>query len=186
MVNATLPFGPTLETERLILRPPGAEDFDAYAALMSDEEAARYIGGVQVRPVAWRGFTSIIGAWVVNGHSMFSVIEKSTGRWIGRIGPWVPEGWPGPEVGWGLVRDAWGKGYAFEAATRSIDWVFDKLGWDEVVHTIHPDNANSIALAKRLGSAWMREAALPPPVQHFPVHLYGQNRAAWRERQGRK
>ena len=36
---------------------------------------------------------------------MFSVIEKDSGRWIGRIGPWQPEGWPGTEVGWSLVTN---------------------------------------------------------------------------------
>ena len=34
---------------------------------------------------------------------MFSVFEKDSGRWIGRLGPWEPHGWPGKEVGWGIV-----------------------------------------------------------------------------------
>lgn len=83
---------------------------------------------------------------------MFSVIEKKSGRWIGRLGPWFPDGWPGTEVGWGLVRDAWGKGYAFEGCVAAIDWVFANLDWTEMVHSIHPDNAASKALAQRLGS----------------------------------
>lgn len=47
---------------------------------------------------------------------MFSVIEKKTARWIGRLGPWQPEGWPGSEVGWDLHPDAWGQGYAVAGA----------------------------------------------------------------------
>lgn len=76
-----------IETERLILRPTQAEDFDAWAAFMADAEAARHIGGQQVRSVAWRGFLAMAGAWQIQGFAMFSVIEKSSGRWIGRLGP---------------------------------------------------------------------------------------------------
>ena len=47
---------PELMTPRLRLRPPEASDFDAWAALMADPESARYIGGVQPRAAAWRGF----------------------------------------------------------------------------------------------------------------------------------
>ena len=99
-----------IETERLVLRPPQAEDFDGWAANMADAESARFIGGLQPRAVAWRGFLTMVGSWAIQGFGMFSVIEKSSGRWIGRMGPWFPEGWPGREVGWGLARHAWGKG----------------------------------------------------------------------------
>src|ERR1700722_12271992 len=120
---------PILETDRLILRAPVAEDFEAYAAWAADEEVMRHIGGAQIRSVAWRGMCSVVGAWQVRGFSMFSVLEKSTGRWVGRIGPWQPEGWPGTEVGWAIVRDAWGRGYATEGATAAMDWAVDHLGW---------------------------------------------------------
>src|SRR5437870_1326585 len=103
---------PTLETERLILRPTAAADFEPWAAFMGDEEATRHLGGVQPRSVAWRGLLQVAGAWTIQGFSMFSVIEKTSGRWLGRLGPWQPYDWPGTEVGWGIVRDAWGRGYA--------------------------------------------------------------------------
>ena len=145
-------LGPTLETERLILRPPAAEDLDGWAAFMADEEAARFIGGALPRPTAWRTLATMAGSWALQGFGMFSVIEKSSGRWVGRLGPWQPEGWPGTEVGWGLAREAWGKGYATEGATAAIDWAFDALGWDDVIHCIDADNAGSIGVAERLGS----------------------------------
>src|SRR3954471_21438518 len=136
----SVPPAPILETERLILRAPGPEDFEAWAEFAADEETMRYIGGAQPRSVAWRGICSVLGAWTIRGHSMFSVIEKATGRWIGRMGPWEPEGWPGREVGWALVRDTWGQGYATEAAVRVMDYVVDDLGWVDVIHTIDPAN----------------------------------------------
>ena len=107
-----------LETPRLLLRLPRAEDLDPFAEMMADQEAARFIGGVMPRSVSWRGLMTMIGAWHANGFAMFSVVEKSSGRWIGRLGPWMPEGWPGTEVGWAIVRDCWGQGYAQVVARK--------------------------------------------------------------------
>lgn len=145
---------------------------------MADEEAHRFLGGPQGRPSAWRSMCAMTGAWVVRGFSMFSVVEKETGRWIGRLGPWQPEGWPGTEVGWGLVRDAWGKGYATEGAAAAIDWTFQTLGCDEVIHCIDATHVRSQALARRLGSAHLRNAVLPAPLDS-PVQVWGQTRARW-------
>lgn len=178
-------LGPTLETERLILRPPAPEDFDAWAAFMADAEAARFIGGQQPRSSAWRGFCSMAGAWAMFGFAMFSVVEKSSGRWVGRLGPWVPEGWPGTEVGWGIVREAWGRGYATEGATATIDWAFDHLGWTEVIHCIDPENTASQRVAERLGSTNLGPTRMPAPFEDLPVDAWGQSKHAWKLRQKR-
>src|SRR5215210_75859 len=124
-----------LDTPRLLLRPPRLGDLDAWTEMMADEETARYIGGAVPRALSWRAMMTIIGAWHTHGFAMFSVIEKTSGRWIGRLGPWMPEGWPGTEIGWALVRDTWGKGYATEGATAAADWAFDYLGWTDMIHS---------------------------------------------------
>lgn len=169
---------PILETQRLILRAPGPGDFEAWAAFCADEEAARYIGGRQDRAGAWRVMSVMAGGWLIRGFSMFSVIEKETGRWVGRVGPWQPEGWPGTEVGWGIARECWGRGYATEAAEAAIDWAFATQGWTEVIHTIEPANVNSQNVARRLGSRILRQAVLPPPL-NLAVDCWGQSREAW-------
>jgi RimJ/RimL family protein N-acetyltransferase len=171
---------PVLETARLILRPPRAEDFDGWAAWRNDVEATRFVGGPQVRAVAWRDFLTMAGAWSIQGFGMFSVIEKATGKWVGRLGPWMPEGWPGPEVGWGLARAAWGKGYATEGGAAAMGWAFDTLGWDEVIHSIDPHNEASKAVACRLGSRLRGSGRLPAPFDHVPVEIWGQTREEWR------
>jgi RimJ/RimL family protein N-acetyltransferase len=173
---------PVLETARLILRPIGKEDFDGWASMMADEEAARFIGGAQPRAAAWRGFLTMAGAWRIQGFAMFSVIEKSTGLWVGRLGPWMPEGWPGTEVGWGIRRESWGLGYATEGAAAAIDWAFDTLGWTEVIHCIDPDNAASQAVARKLESALRGPGRLPAPFEAAPVEIWGQTREQWRAR----
>jgi RimJ/RimL family protein N-acetyltransferase len=175
----TVAPAPILETQRLILRAPAAEDFDAWAAFAADEEAMRHLGGAQDRAVAWRGICTMTGAWTIRGFSMFSAIEKASGRWVGRLGPWEPEGWPGTEVGWALVRDVWGKGYATEGAAACMDYAFDVLGWTEVVHTIEPANVASQAVARRLGSTILRQARMPAPFQDSVLDVWGQTREQW-------
>ncbi|MCP3100270.1 GNAT family N-acetyltransferase [Myxococcus sp. K15C18031901] len=176
--------GPTLETSRLILRPTSLEDFPGFCALMGDPDTARFIGGVQPPAMVWRGMAAMAGSWALQGFAMFSVLEKATGRWIGRVGPWMPEGWPGTEVGWSLLKDAQGRGYAVEAATATIDWAFDHLGWTDVIHTIVPENTASQQVARRLGSPLRGPGRLPPPFESSPVEIWGQRREEWRARRG--
>lgn len=175
-----------LETERLILRVPRMQDFERYAEMLADQDAARYIGGHLPRAAAWRRFLQMPGAWVVQGFAMFSVEEKGTGRWLGQTGPWKPEGWPGNEVGWSFHPDAWGRGYAAEAATAAIDWAFDTLGWDSVIHCIellrrHVGRVD----AQRLGSRNRGPGRLPAPFEDAPIEIWGQSREEWRARSRR-
>lgn len=174
-------LGPTLVTDRLILRPPRLEDFDAYAAYVADPEAVAFIGGAQSRAVAWRSFMAYAGAWALSGVSMFFVFERETGDFVGRVGPWRPEGWPGNEVGWGVARRYFGRGFAGEAATASMDFAVDGLGWTEVIHTIEPANTASVKLAERLGSTRGPEVLLPDPINKTVV-AWGQSGAAWKAR----
>jgi RimJ/RimL family protein N-acetyltransferase len=175
-------LGPTLETERLILRPPAAEDLDGWAELMGDPESARFIGGPVERPAAWRGLATMTGSWALHGFGMFSVIEKASGRWVGRLGPWRPEAWPGTEIGWGLIKHVWGRGYASEGATAAIDWAFDTLGWTDMIHCIELANTPSKRLARRLGSTPQRQCRLPPPFETVEVEIWGQSLDEWRNR----
>ncbi|MBK0025335.1 GNAT family N-acetyltransferase [Stenotrophomonas sp. S48] len=175
-------FDLRIETERLILRPPQAQDLQPYLAFCADEEVMRSLGGVQPPSVAWRSFCSLAGAWQLFGYSMFSVIEKASGEWVGRMGPWQPLGWPGPEVGWSIRRASWGQGYAPEAAVAAIDWAFATQDWQEVIHTIAEDNEKSRAVARKLGSQLLRMGQLPPPYQGPPLQIWGQSRAQWQQR----
>jgi RimJ/RimL family protein N-acetyltransferase len=174
--------GPVIQTERLTLRPIALEDFPRWAEMMADPEAARFLGGAQPAATAWRGFMTMAGAWSLTGVSMFSVVERDSGLWLGRIGPWRPHDWPGTEVGWGLHPEAQGKGYGVEAATAAIDYAFDVLGWSEVIHCIDPDNLPSIRLAERVGSYNQGPTRLPPPFEQLTIERWGQTRDEWRAR----
>jgi RimJ/RimL family protein N-acetyltransferase len=175
-----LSANPTIQTARLTLRPPVEGDLDGWAAMMADEVAMLHMGGPKPRAVAWRSMATIAGSWALRGHGMFSVIERASGRWVGRVGPWCPEQWPGTEVGWSIVRDSWGQGYATEAATASIEWAIGTLGWTDIVHVIAPENLQSAAVARRLGSYNRGPTPVPPPFETHRVDLWGQTAAEWR------
>ncbi len=171
--------GPVLETARLRLRIPQEHDFAGFCALMSDPEAARHIGGVQPDAITWRNMAALIGHWQMRGYGFFSVEEKHTGQWVGRVGPWNPHQWPAPEVGWSILRAHWGKGYGPEAAAAALDFVFDQLGWGRVIHLIAKDNINSAAVARKLGSAPTGETAPIPGYEEFITDVWAQSRADW-------
>jgi RimJ/RimL family protein N-acetyltransferase len=148
--------GPILETPRLKLRRWCGADVAPNTAMLSDPAAARFIT-VDGRPITnelngWRNAAIMAGHWVLHGVGMFVVEEKSSGKFVGRVGPWFPPGWPGFEVGWGIAKEFRGKGYAVEAARASIDWVFATFEVDRIIHCIDRENTASEAVARRLGA----------------------------------
>jgi RimJ/RimL family protein N-acetyltransferase len=167
-----------IETERLILRPIDPErDFEGWAHAMADEGTVRYLGMKPMnRALAWRSMAMAVGHWTIRGFGFFSLELKSTGEWVGRVGPWFPEGWPGPEVGWTISPLHLRRGYAEEAGRASIDFAFDTLGWDQVIHVIMDGNEPSIRLAEKLGSTYLRTQHGLPGVTEETVHVYGQSR----------
>jgi len=164
-----------LETERLILRPVDPErDFEAWAKAMADPDTVRFLGTRPMsRAEAWRSMAVVIGHWSIKGYGFFSLEDKETGQWVGRVGPWYPEGWPEPEVGWTISPDHLRRGYAFEAARASIEYAFKTLGWSRVIHVILEGNVPSISLAEKLGSRLMQTQKGLPGITDETVLIYG-------------
>ena len=144
-----------LQTERLLLRAFSDADLDAYAAMCADAEVMRYLsvtGALLSREDAWRQMALFAGHWALRGFGMWAVEERGSGRFIGRVGLHQPEGWPDRELGWSLAREAWGRGYATEAARAAADYAFRTLRWSHLIHLILPGNDRSIRVAGRLGA----------------------------------
>jgi RimJ/RimL family protein N-acetyltransferase len=163
-----------LASERLVLRMFGQSDFDDYAEMCGDPDVMRFLGDGQPlsRADAWRNLAVVVGHWQLRGFGLWAVEEKRTGAFVGRVGCWQPEGWPGFEVGWALRRQFWGKGYATEAALHSVDFAFNKLGRERVISLIQPENSASIAVALRLGMSVDGFSQ----VLGRPVMVYGLDR----------
>lgn len=176
---------PVLETERLILRGFRQSDTDEFCAMMDDDEVARFItldGKAQDRATAWRAMAMVVGAWALKGHAFFAVEERDTGAFVGRVGPWEPEGWPGLECGWTIARPHWGKGYAPEAAIAAMRWTFARYrDLPRIISTIAPDNANSQAVARKIGE---RETGETFELWGLSLNIWAAEREPWLERFG--
>jgi RimJ/RimL family protein N-acetyltransferase len=169
-----------IETERLILRQIDPErDFEPWAHAMADEDTVRYLGTPPMSRVqSWRSMALVIGHWQIRGYGFFSLEHKQTGEWIGRVGPWFPEGWPAPEVGWTISPLHLRQGYATEAARAAMAYAFDTLDWPSVIHCILEGNEASIGVARKLGSRLIRRQDGLPGVTEQTVLVYGQDRPA--------
>jgi RimJ/RimL family protein N-acetyltransferase len=174
--------GPVIETERLILRRWREADIEPNTAMLADPAAARFItsDGKPVTDafVGWRNAAIMAGHWALHGVGMFVVEEKQTGRFVGRVGPWLPSGWPGFEIGWGIASEFRGQGYALEAARASIDWAFATFEIDQIIHCIDRENVASQSVARRLGAVIEREFDLSGHV----ADIWVTHRDVWTAR----
>src|SRR5262245_12643267 len=155
-------------------------DLDAYAEMCADPEVMRYIGDGQplARPMAWRNLAMMVGHWSLRGYGLWAAEERSSGAFVGRIGFWNPDGWPGFEIGWMLHRSYCGRGYATEGARAALDYGFIELGQPQIISLIRPENLASIRVAERLGERLVGEEDLFGKMSL----VYRITRAEWEER----
>jgi|SRR5919201_4845493 RimJ/RimL family protein N-acetyltransferase len=161
-----------LETERLLLRMPESRDVDALQAAYGDPEVMRFVG--DGKPFSRQRTAVEIELyrqrWERDGFSTFVLETREEHTIVGDVGfaGWDPETWrygvaaePGRrieiELGWTLARDAWGRGYATEAARVARDWAFTELRPPRLISMIFPENTRSQRVARRIGEHLERE-----------------------------
>lgn len=163
-------MAPTLETERLILRPMNMEDWPDYWQLMRSERS-RFMGGPLSEFATWGMFCHDVAQWSLMGHGALMMDHRETGRCLGQVGinhgPLFPE----HELGWYVYEHAEGRGYAFEAAKAFRDWAADTRKLPALVSYMDPDNIRSARLAERLGAVLDPDAPRTDPrdlvYRHF-------------------
>ncbi|MFC3118814.1 GNAT family N-acetyltransferase [Jhaorihella thermophila] len=133
------PSIPTLETPRLILRAPRAEDFPPFAEFYASDRAS-FVGGPLTPEGSWRMLAMEIGHWALKGFGRWIAETRDTGEPVGLIGLFAPEGWPEPEIGWDLFNGHEGRGYATEAALHARAYAYDVLGWQTAISLVKPGN----------------------------------------------
>ncbi len=144
-----------LRTERLLLRRWRAEDRAPFAAMNADPEVMEHFPARLTRSES-DGFARRIDAHMQReGWGLWAMEERSTGRFLGFTGLARP-GFDAPfmpavEIGWRLARDAWGHGFATEAARAATVFAFDELELAEIVSLTVVANERSRAVMRRLG-----------------------------------
>ena len=147
-----------IETDRLILHPPSAADFDESYAISSDVELARFVGAKPAtREGAWSMLLRNIGHWSAFNYGIFAVRLKDGGEYVGEVGlahfsrGLGPSFDPFPEAAWVIASSAQGKGYATEALRAAHDWMAATHRPERTVCLVQPVNLPSMRLAARLG-----------------------------------
>src|SRR5438093_6570937 len=95
--------------------------------------------------LALKNTSDMLRQWELRGYSQWCVVENATDHVIGVVGFYHPERqWPGVNLGWVLHRSRWGHGFATEAATAALEWIWAHTHIDRVVSLIAPDDHRSI------------------------------------------
>lgn len=161
---------PMLRTERFILRPMTMDDWPAYFAFMQTERSAG-MGGPFDKKMAWALFCHDMAQWPLMGNGALMIEDSAAGSCLGQVGinhgPLFPE----HELGWFVYREAEGRGVAFEAARRFLDWARSERKLPGLVSYVDEENQRSRRLAERLGAVLDKDAARPNPedlvYRHF-------------------
>jgi RimJ/RimL family protein N-acetyltransferase len=166
----------SVETARLLLRVPELADAEALMGIIWDPEVVEQKqvtlreapGGLDL---ALKNTSEMVRQWQLRGYGQWSVIEKLTGDVIGCVGFYHPTGeWPGVDLGWVFHRSRWGHGFATEAATAALGWIWEYTQIDRIISLIAPDDFRSIRIATKIGERF--ERADVDPVNGEPVHVY--------------
>ena len=143
---------PVFETPRLRLRPRRREDLADCLAMDRDREVTRWIPGPWDDPPAHEAFVRArieaehgegLGYWVIHERA-------APERFLGWI-LLIPDGAGEIEIGWRLIRAAWGRGVAAEAALCVARHAFETLELARVVADIAPGNVGSRRVAEKIG-----------------------------------
>ncbi|MGB4828059.1 MAG: GNAT family N-acetyltransferase [Paracoccaceae bacterium] len=149
---------PVLLTERLRLRAPRLDDFEYHADFHASPRAV-WEGGEKPRKEAWYNWSGDAASWGLRGYGAFSV--EMNGAFVGEVGLYHPDHFPGPELGWFVIPEAEGQGIAFEAAQAVLGWIRASFDWPDITSIIEHGNARSIALGLRLGGRIVVDPAYP-------------------------
>ena len=176
-----------LETNRLHLRQWREEDLPTFARLNADPEVMRYFPTPLSRTESDFFAEKCRRIISKKGWGFWALELKESGEFIGFTGlnePSSPLSFsPCVEVGWRLIRNAWRKGYATEAATESLKFAFGDLNLDDVISFTAVANARSRAVMERLGFTNTDQNFLHPDIPQghsLAEHvLYKITRSTW-------
>lgn len=160
-----------IDTERLRLRPMEMGDLDEFVELHADPEVTEFIRPLD-RAAAEERLRRDEVEWRERGHGLLAMLDRQSGAFLGRCGLKFWPQFDETEVGWVLQREAWGHGYATEAARACLEWGFAGLDVPYLTAMVNSDNVRSIRVAERLSMAPMRDDVLLGD----PVVVYGLDR----------
>lgn len=147
----------TVETERLLIRPPIERDRERFVELFTDAAFTVYSDGADDVPAANARFDAMVALAGELTYAKQPIVERASGLILGYtgVGTQVVDGLDRLEWGWRLATEARGKGYATEA-TSALLGVADATADGEMLALIDPANEPSHRVAEKVGFRWWR------------------------------
>ena len=145
-----------IETERLLLRCWREGDREAYSAHCNTPAVTRHLGGPATEEAVDAALGRIAASQAADGFSFWAVERQVDGALLGYCGfmrmyDLRPELDGEVEIGWRLRQDAWGQGFAREAAAASLDWAWAGTDRQRIYAITTPGNMRSWGLMERIG-----------------------------------
>lgn len=147
---------PELDTGRLLLRPFRADDVEAMFAMSTHPEVIRYVGNTPMQSLeeAARALENgPLRDYATRGFGRFAIVWKESGEVIGFHGVKYIAELDEVELGYRLLRPYWGMGLATEGARAVIPFARDALGLKRLIGLVHPENAGSANVMRKMGFA---------------------------------
>jgi ribosomal-protein-alanine N-acetyltransferase len=146
------------QTDRLILRQILPSDDQGMFELDSDPEVHRFLGGKPVQSIeeSRQIIASVRKQYLDFNIGRWAVIEKSTNKFLGwsgiKLNTNKTNGYDQYyDLGYRLIRSAWGKGYATESSKPAIFHAFEILNLPILFANTAKENANSRHVLEKLG-----------------------------------
>lgn len=173
-------------SDRLIFKAWQPSDFENLFRLTSNEKTQRFFPKPHDEKLAKDLFDRLIAQFDKFGFTYYPVFEKETKHFIGFIGcAWqkeIHELCPFVDIGWRLLPEFWGKGYATEGAKACLDFIFDETEITQIYSMATKENIPSIAVMKKLGMEYL-EIFDHPKLKDYPAlqtcELFKLDRSQW-------
>ena len=157
-----MPHDIILETERLIIREHVLSDAPFFFTLNSNYNVVKYTGDSSFKTIeeAEKIVQYVMNQYKENGYGRWLVTEKETGNPIGWCGLKFHTDTKETDIGYRLLENAWGKGYATESAKACIDYGFNHFNLNRIIGDAMKENTASINVFKKLGMTYLKDSLL--------------------------
>jgi RimJ/RimL family protein N-acetyltransferase len=172
------------ETERLKFRRILDTDFEEWTKLFDHPDSIRFLGMQDLKTpqeMTQKWFDKMASRLQNDEGGLNVLIDKSTGRLVGQCGLLMQEldGEQRLEVGYAILPEFWGKGYASEASQKCRDYCFQNDFWPDLISIIHIENVGSQRVAKKNG---MKIEKSLDDYKGMPIDVFSITKKAWVQR----
>lgn len=165
-------------TPRLVIRHFSKNDLEDLAALLADPEVMRFSSSGPLTKNQVEGYlrNRLLNSYAQDGFGLYALVHKKDQCFIGYAGLLLQliDGEKKVELGYRLMPNYWGQGFATEAALAVCNYAFDTLHLEELISIIESKNVRSVNLAKRIGMQYWKSAVF----HNLPVDIYSIKKAA--------